>query len=902
MTTPRQLWNDAKAGCPDAVLILESDGAFYTYGEDAVAVKYAMGNVESPTGEQLNAALEELTSRGTQVVFAQEDDHGSQGTDATTRQTEAESTATATSEEETERVGRPQAREANLPPRLKYAANPWVKEPGERGSTRRWVNRQTGKVIYSDTQPGAREPGREQVAEERQPGQPEQPSMSDPIPLPPGTAKGLGATGAPGLPNFQEPPGPGEPGGAAEWGTTESLASLYGRDNMSPQTAQRFNLSAAKAMGLEIPEGQKEQQAQLAEEFLRHNAHQLAQTMNAAESMGWKPRGKRLVTNAGSAARWLVGQAEATGYERQGGDMASELAGAVEHLQASEGTAEQTSGLTDAILAYAVISRLVGPLVAIPLALAYGYINRGGTSAVAGANTHLDQLSERLGIRSPFVATTRVDPKPEKPIRLRPEDFLDEATGKPKEPKVPRARRVTDKSADAAAQAYIDKALAAGWTPRPIAETPQKPRASTPEAREERRRSETEHRKGLAREENEAYHAAVNQIPFDYRQDFQQHVAAMHADKAANVAQIVNERRELLGHIAGQAGMSAMTRQIQQSGDPDQVKGFDLLVQIVENAPETYGNLMGETFRGDTEGDVEARLYEILKKPNSYYEPPKPSEVADELASEWQRQETAAGERAASTMDAEAEVAAFDPSSPTFGEGPAVDPDEFDPQAEPFAKKYAFKESEHPRESSGKPEGGRFVGGEETATKPVNKQATRPTIALFERTGDQFANIQQALGVTKEMGPAGARSIQVALAEHPSGQVIADLLAVEGDESGYDDNGFASRAESVYRDAVSGRYTRKELDAATAWLEKTFNNSQPLANVNQYRWIRGAVQTADTIDKPDPYAQKFARDLSTGKLPNLSRLEDPEATIAEADRVLAVRPEDGTITPQQGIT
>ena len=44
----------------------------------------------------------------------------------------------------------------------------------------------------------------------------------------------------------------------------------------------------------------------------------------------------------------------------------------------------------------------------------------------------------------------------------------------------------------------------------------------------------------------------------------------------------------------------------------------------------------------------------------------------------------------------------------------------------------------------------------------------------------------------------------------------------------------------------------------------------------------------DVILQPrDPYAQKFARDLSTGKLPNLSQLESPEATIAEADRVLA---------------
>jgi len=46
-------------------------------------------------------------------------------------------------------------------------------------------------------------------------------------------------------------------------------------------------------------------------------------------------------------------------------------------------------------------------------------------------------------------------------------------------------------------------------------------------------------------------------------------------------------------------------------------------------------------------------------------------------------------------------------------------------------------------------------------------------------------------------------------------------------------------------------------------------------------------QPNPTGPKPDPYAQKFARDLRTGKLPNLSQLEDPEATIAEADRVLA---------------
>lgn len=60
-------------------------------------------------------------------------------------------------------------------------------------------------------------------------------------------------------------------------------------------------------------------------------------------------------------------------------------------------------------------------------------------------------------------------------------------------------------------------------------------------------------------------------------------------------------------------------------------------------------------------------------------------------------------------------------------------------------------------------------------------------------------------------------------------------------------------------------------------------------------WDVNGIHGDVLLEPKDPYAQKFARDLSTGKLPNLSALEDPEATIAEADRVLAVKPEAGVL-------
>ena len=985
MTTPRQLWNDAKAGCPDAILILEADDAWYVYGEDAVAVKYAMGNVSNPTGDQINAALEELTSRGTKVVFAKkENDHGSQSADTgSKRQAETNSLASPPAEETM-----PALRKAPL----KYAADPWTSYTGPQGG-KGWVNSQTGRVFYGPNKPGRDEPGEEIEAPPQAAGRPV-PTMSDPIPLPPGTAKGLGATEAPGLPNFQEPPGPGEPGGEAEWGSTESLASLYGRDGMSKQTAQRFNMSAAKLMGLEIPEGQKEQQAALAEEFLRHNAQQLAQTMNAAKSMGWKPRGKRLITNAGSAGRWIVGQAEAQGYERQGGGMTAELAGAVSHLQGGGGAPEHDQGLTATVEAYGAMSRLVAPLLALPLAIAYGYINKGGTSAVAGANTHLDQLSERLGIRSPFVATTRVDPKPEKPIKLRPEDFLDEPKREPKAP----------------AETTTIQPKTRTITPEDL------PEASPKAPAQRTRRQVGAEMAGETRQENaRLLQQVVDQMPEAVRSDFTTQYKALLDDRSQTISKIRGQRDELLANIAGTQGMGAMTRQIQRADDPAQVKGFDLLVQLVENAPGTYADLVGVGELGQSAGDVESRLFDVLKRPKGYFQPPQAHEVADELASEWFRQESAAEERSASQMDAEAETASFDPSSDTFGEGPAVDPDEFDPQAEPFAKegrrrarkggewvdgrkyrggewipggqakKYAFKESEHPREEKGKAEGGRFAEGEREG------DTLRTFVESLLAKGESVTSIRKRVkssealrGRVAEIGPlareilherhvASAPPKPLVKPSSPTSPYVTRDEAIDIQEQDIaaptspeflawfnqskivDENGeplivyHGTGSPGFLKFKVMGEsdavfFARDPDEAKHAWgtqegvypvylslknpLALTAEESisiagEPKEENELFERARaaghdGVVFDSDDPDETiyvvfdttdiksatanrgsfnpkdpridhakDPYAQKFALALRTGKLPNLSRLEDPEATIAEADRVLA---------------
>lgn len=825
-------------------------------------------NAHRYTANQLNAALEELTSRGTPVVFAEAkpsivDTRWSTSSAAGDINNavriiqfkplidEPKPTLIVSPERKREietAGGLNEWIHQKMHPQ-KYAADPWTPFTGPLGG-KGWQNSQTGRVFYGPNKPGRDEPGEEVAAPPQAAGPPE-PSMSDPIPLPPGTAKGLGATGAPGLPNFTEPPGAGEPGGAAEWGSTESLASLYGRDNMSPQTAQRFNVSAAKLMGLEIPEGQKEQQQALAEEFLRHNAGQLSETMNAAESMGWKPRGKRLITNAGSAARWLVGQAEEAGYERQGGGMSAELAGAVNHLQDSEQAIQAAPGLQAAVEAYAAMSKLVGPLLALPLAIAYGYLNKGGTSAVAGANTHLDQLSERLGIRSPFVATTRVEPKPEKPIKLRPEDFLPEKTA-PIEPTVRKT-------------------------------TPEDIPAGTPKAPPRRTRRQVGGEiAGETRQENvRLLQEEIGRIPESARADFTTQYKALLDDRSQTVSKIRGQRDELLANIAGTQGMGVMTRQIQRADDPDQVKGFDLLVQLVENAPERYSDLMGVGELGQSAGEIQDRLFDVLKKPKGYFQPPQAHQVADELATEWLRQETAAEERTASQMDAEAETASFDPSSPTFGEGPAVE--EFDPQAEPFSKrpvwtqeaidkakafgkrmaeKYGFKESEHPRESSGTPEGGRFAGGEKSGSGSV--AAANPRDA-----GEGMTRVDLVVG-GEVVGNA------VAAKNKHDDSLFIDWLGLEEEHQG----------KGLGRDAL--RALHKHFGATNP----DFRTSDFSTKAAGKFWDRMREELSHS-QKSDPYAQKFARDLSTGKLPNLSALPDPEVTIAEADRVLAVRPEDG---------
>jgi 2'-5' RNA ligase len=116
---------------------------------------------------------------------------------------------------------------------------------------------------------------------------------------------------------------------------------------------------------------------------------------------------------------------------------------------------------------------------------------------------------------------------------------------------------------------------------------------------------------------------------------------------------------------------------------------------------------------------------------------------------------------------------------------------------------------------------------------------------LFERSGRQFDSLQAALGFNKPLrGPKGAQRIQKALEKMPGGAVIAALLAVDGSQTGYDDNGFPMRGNDAFTAAIDGKFSKEELDAAKAWLYDTFNPSRPLAHVNQHRWLHGVVRVA----------------------------------------------------------
>ncbi len=116
---------------------------------------------------------------------------------------------------------------------------------------------------------------------------------------------------------------------------------------------------------------------------------------------------------------------------------------------------------------------------------------------------------------------------------------------------------------------------------------------------------------------------------------------------------------------------------------------------------------------------------------------------------------------------------------------------------------------------------------------------------IFARSGEGFENLQKALGYKKPvMGPEGAERLRKALSKHSGGKVISALLKVDGGETGYDRNGFADRGQDVFRTAIDGKFSEKELKSAAEWLEKEFGGATDRAGVNQFRWLSGTVKTA----------------------------------------------------------
>ena len=112
---------------------------------------------------------------------------------------------------------------------------------------------------------------------------------------------------------------------------------------------------------------------------------------------------------------------------------------------------------------------------------------------------------------------------------------------------------------------------------------------------------------------------------------------------------------------------------------------------------------------------------------------------------------------------------------------------------------------------------------------------------LFERTGEGFENLQIALGIKKPiMGEKGADAVRKALGKHPGGKVIEAILSLEGP---HDRNGFPERGQDAFRDAIEGKFTKKELDAAAEWLQDKYNLSRENGSLYLSRFIRGTVQT-----------------------------------------------------------
>jgi len=144
----------------------------------------------------------------------------------------------------------------------------------------------------------------------------------------------------------------------------------------------------------------------------------------------------------------------------------------------------------------------------------------------------------------------------------------------------------------------------------------------------------------------------------------------------------------------------------------------------------------------------------------------------------------------------------------------------------------------------------------------------------FKRTGDQIDMIQKALGYKRPVrGPQAQARIEKALKKTPGGEVISTLLALDDAGVGFTDGGFPDRGQDAYLQALDGKFTREQLDAASKWLWDTYGDATPMSfafnTVNEARWIRGSVRAAKAKDGPKAGQSETAG--GSEKTPTLSR-------------------------------
>ena len=140
-------------------------------------------------------------------------------------------------------------------------------------------------------------------------------------------------------------------------------------------------------------------------------------------------------------------------------------------------------------------------------------------------------------------------------------------------------------------------------------------------------------------------------------------------------------------------------------------------------------------------------------------------------------------------------------------------------------------------------------GVERTDEEAPDEEAPPERHHLLQRSGDQLRRIEQAFGLVQPLkGDAAAQRIEDELDQLPEGNVIRELLAVDGGPVGYTDNGYADRGMDAFREVLDGKFTRAELNAASDWIQSTYGGYGGLADLRESRFMAGTVKTSRAID------------------------------------------------------